>query len=163
MARWATIACLGMVCLPLLCQANRPRDAGPNIFNLQFARTKKQADEIIEQWRKAGAIGKARLGIWWDFAFLIAYGLFLALLCREFAALVQTPRFAALSRWTATWAPRMCIAGAGFDAAEDIGTLVMLGGRVNQIVVLITTVCARIKFGLLIVAFVAAVLCLVPE
>ena len=118
---------------------------GPSILGLEFAGSARRVGEIEAEW---GAHGRdlARLSLWLDFAFMLAYGAFLALAAfatRDFARCRDLPALAA----GGVVAPFLAIAAALFDAAENISWLILLGGHGGSALPVFATACAYAKFA----------------
>lgn len=103
------------------------QDAGGyGIVDFELAFTADRASEILGAWGEEGS-DAARLSLWLDYAYLVAYGLFLWLA-------VAALRDAALRRgWERFARPGEAIAvlplvAAGADAVEDVLLLLILGG-----------------------------------
>ena len=174
--RIMAIALLAGACVYLWRKAIQPpgNDTAPHrIFSLQFARKEARAKAIIVSWKADKTLAVARLGVWWDFVFLLTYATLGALWCRWAATWALAGGWAVFSTWTATWAAWMMIAAALFDAVEDAATLALLYGSEHAVTpaVLdraeeetlpgIMTLCATIKFALLGVAIGSILICLV--
>ena len=55
--------------------------ASTGILSFELARTPERAAEIVDVWRAAGRIDDARLQLWVDYPYMVAYGLLLSLGC----------------------------------------------------------------------------------
>lgn len=131
----------------------RMQDAGDHgIVAFEVAWTSDRANEILVAW---GTEGKdaARLSLWLDFLYLIAYGLFLWLAIRAL-------RDAALNRgWTRFARPGGVISvlpliAAAADAVEDAFLLLVLGGHGGSAAPPIAGSFATLKFVCIAVAIV---------
>lgn len=115
------------------------------MVRLQLAGSESRAQEIVEAWSPAEAIDMAFLqGV--DEVHLVAYGLLLAT-----AAVWAGRRFRGRA---AQWAPVvawMALAAALFDAAENVGMIVMIRGDIDAPVPTITTTFAVAKFSMFFV------------
>lgn len=124
--------------------------SGPSIVSLEFAGSAGRVAEIFAEWGDHGR-DLARLSLWLDFAFMAAYGAFLALAAlatRDFAAATGRGALATAGRY----APAAAIGAALFDAAENILWLLLLGGRGGDVAPPVATACASVKFLLLLLA-----------
>lgn len=123
---------------------------GPGIVGFELAGSTDRATEILGQWGESGR-DAATLSLWLDFPFLIAYGTFLTLS-------VLAVRDAAVCRgWEGFARPGTAIAvlpavAALADAFEDIGLLLVIGGRADTILPFASTGFAAVKFAALVVA-----------
>ncbi len=112
-----------------------------DMVRFELAGNARNAERIIEIWRNAGLEQDARISLWLDFAFLLAYPLGLALACWALAN--------GGSGWFAQTG--ICI---GFsvlvcvplDAAENIALLRMLDKGADDVTARVAAVCAAIKF-----------------
>lgn len=110
------------------------------IVSLELASTPSEAESIVARWDKEARVEGAVTAVHWDFAFLVSYGIGLALLC------LWTSR--KLGRVVAA----LALVAALCDAAENLGLLTELkGAPVSESVAFATSVFARAKFVLLIV------------
>jgi hypothetical protein len=119
---------------------------GPGMIPFEVAGSEQRASEIVSEWGTGGR-DDARLSLWLDYAFLVAYAAFLAL------AVAATRDLARARGWVTMhrvgrfliWFP---IAGAVFDALENTGLLVTLGGDGGAFAPRFAMVCACAKFAL---------------
>lgn len=154
-SRRTALIVLGVVSLGLLIflAAIDPvnlEDGNPNIIDLEFAGSEEKVAEYSAEWGEEGD-DRARLSIWVDFIYLLAYGAFLTLAAaatRDRAAARGGRRLAALGVFAV---PAGAIAAA-FDAIEDVFLLVALEGEGGDLAPAFATICASIKFALAAVA-----------
>jgi hypothetical protein len=129
-------------------------EGGHGIVAFELAGSEGKAADIRSDWGREGR-DAARASLWIDYLYLVAYGALgalAALAVRDAARRRGWVRTAALGRFAAGAA-----AGAAlFDALEDAGLLLALGGHGGGTGPLLATVCATIKFAL--IAFVIAYL-----
>jgi hypothetical protein len=128
----------------------REAEGNPSILDFEFAWSEEGAEEIRAEW---GAEGEdaARLSLWVDFAYLLAYGALLVLATsatRDFAASRGRARLAALGAVAVPIAATAPI----FDAIEDVWLLIALGGHGGDLAPLLGGVFATAKFAALAVA-----------
>jgi hypothetical protein len=117
---------------------------GPGIVGLEFAGSSNRVAEIMAEWGDHG-VYLARLSLWIDFGFMVAYGAFLALAAlatRDFGRKRNLP---ALAR-AGIAAPYLAVGAALFDVAENIVWLLALGGHAGEVGPPFATACASIKF-----------------
>lgn len=120
---------------------NRPLGMVPyGILALEFAWTPEAARKIVDVWSAADLIGRARAGVVFDYAFLLAYGwCFYEMVLRQC--------------WTGTAADRrvarLPLVAAACDAIENVGLLFMLGGRVTPGPASLSAWFATVKFALI--------------
>jgi hypothetical protein len=127
---------------------------GPSILGLEFAGSADRARQIMVEWGDHGQ-DVARLSLWIDFGFMASYGIFFALAgfaTRDFAR-EHGHRALALAGMAA---PYCAMAAAGFDAAENIVWLLVLGGHGGQVGPPFATTCASFKFLLIGIAIIYA-------
>ncbi len=145
-SRWPLAALSLLVTFAIEAWLNAPLRAVPGgIVGLELARTPEAARHIIEVWSAADLVARARAGVWFDYAFLAAYGWFF----RELI-LLSWIRRAGLNVWFA----RLPVLAAAFDAVENVGLLMMLGGRITTGWTTLAAVFAALKFFLLACALV---------
>jgi hypothetical protein len=128
---WLSGAVSGLLFVVLAIVDRRIQDnGGPGIVPFEVAGTTERAREILSEWGEDGR-DAARLSLWIDFPYLVAYGAFFSL-----AAMAM--RDAALRReWRRYARPGavvalLPIAAAAFDAVEDVNLLLFLGGHADS-------------------------------
>lgn len=100
---------------------------GPGIVPFEVAGTQEEAREILEEWGEQGR-DAARVSLYVDFAYLIAYSLFLAVGCTVASQRLARRGMKSLAGigpmlgWT-------MFAAAAFDAIEDVALLRVLAGH----------------------------------
>lgn len=127
-------------------------DAPCGIVSLELAWTPQRAHGVLRDWSRSAA--DAGLQIAWDFPFLMAYPLWFAwgTLLIGRAPLNRRPRLAPrLARWVLLAAPLDCL--------ENLGMLWMLAREPTWTVTLVTSLCAALKFLLLVACTVYALTC----
>lgn len=157
MTRRRALWILGVVTLGLfavlLVLDGRMQDAGNHgIVAFEVAFTSGKAQEIIVAWGSKGH-DAARLSLWIDFLYLIAYGLFLWLAVR---ALGDAFRDRGMDGWArpAAAISVLPLIGAGADAVEDVFLLLVLGGDASSIGPPLAGSFATLKFACLAVVVV---------
>jgi hypothetical protein len=142
-SRWLPATIALFVTFLIEAWLNVPLSIAPGgIIGLELARTPDAAERIVDVWRAADLVSRARAGVWFDYAYLAAYGWFF----REMVLLESWTRSAAVE----TWFARLPVIAAGFDAVEDIALLMMLGGTIAPPWPMLAAVFASLKFVLLI-------------
>jgi len=126
----------------------RMRDAGgPGIIGFEVAGTQERAAEILADWGDRGT-DAAKASLWLDYAFIVAYGVFLVLAVsatRDLAERRGWERMASLGYPVMSFAA----AGAAFDAIEDVGLLLAVNQHGSDVAPRLGQVCATFKFALL--------------
>ncbi len=125
---------------------------GPGIAGFELAGSSERATQIMAEWGQTGQ-DAARLSLWLDFLFLIAYGAFLPLAIlavRDAACRNGWERYARYGMPIAL----LPIAAAFCDAIEDIGLLLVLDGHGASRAPEAATAFALLKFAALAVALV---------
>jgi hypothetical protein len=129
-------------------------EGGHGIIAFELAGSEGKAADIRADWGPEGR-DAASASLWIDYLFLCAYavlGALAALAVRDTARRRGWARLAGVGRYAAAAA----VGAAFFDALEDAGLLLALGGHGGGAAPLLATVCATIKFTL--TAFVIAYL-----
>jgi pimeloyl-ACP methyl ester carboxylesterase len=150
-ALWVTggIAAVLFVVLALI--DNRMWDeGGPGIIDFELAGSARDAREILTEWGPDGR-DAAKLSLWLDFPFLIAYGAFWALAaaaCRDIARRQGWARLARLGPIAIVLAP----VAAGCDALEDVFLLLVVGGHGGSAGPVLAAGFASVKFLTLVLA-----------
>jgi hypothetical protein len=146
----ATLLVISMVptCLLMLVQAvyNGPlrNTVAPwGIVSLQFARTTRRSQEIVDSWRDRVQTA-AIPGLWLDYLYLISYAITLALGCM-WSARQLGDRFEGLTRLSENL-PWLMLLAALFDATENLAHLVQLYSRPKPPWPLVAFLCATAKF-----------------
>jgi hypothetical protein len=100
---------------------------GPGIVPFELAGTRDRAEEILGDW---GASGRddARLSLWLDYAYLIAYAAFLALAVAALRDMSRDRGWNGFARAGAVIVPFPIVAGA-CDALENAFLLLVVGGH----------------------------------
>ena len=136
-------------------QDEEMRDTGgPGIVPFELAFDRERAEDIKADWDSDGQ-DAARVSLIVDYAFLFAYGAFLALAAvatRELASRRGWPRMASAG----AAAVPAAIAAAAFDAIENTWLLISLETRAGDLAPLMGSIFACLKFTAL--AFVVAYL-----
>lgn len=125
-------------------------EGNPTIVDFEFAWDEQGAREILDDWGSDGR-DAAQLSLWVDFAYLLAYGAFLALAAiatREHAADRGWRRLAAAG----ALAVPVAIAAPVFDAIEDVWLVIALGGNGGDAAPLLAGIAASLKFAAIAVA-----------
>lgn len=154
MTRRRALWLLGIVALALfaalaLLDGRMQDEGGHGIVAFELAFTSDRAGEILTAWGDEGR-DAARLSLWLDYLYLVAYGLFLWLA-------VKALRDAALRRgWDRYTRPGAAIAilplvAAGADAVEDAFLLLVLGGHGGEAAPALAGGFAVLKFAALAV------------
>ncbi|HKG39004.1 MAG TPA: hypothetical protein VKB25_08455 [Conexibacter sp.] len=136
MTRRRALWILGVVTLGLfavlIALDGRMQDAGHHgIVAFEVAFTSGKAQEIIVAWGSKGH-DAARLSLWIDFLYLIAYGLFLWLAVRTLGDAFRNRGMDGWARPAAVISVLPLIT-AGADAVEDVFLLLVLGGHASSI------------------------------
>jgi hypothetical protein len=117
------------------------------ILNLEFAYNKTKVANIISAWSPNAIvdnISKAKINTYLDFIFLTFYASFLFFACKNIAESNKSK----IGLWIAKGA---LLAGL-LDILENIGMLISLSGYTYDIVAVVTTFCASVKWLLAFVA-----------
>jgi hypothetical protein len=158
-ALWLLAAVWAALMVVLVVLDGRMQDAGgPGILGFELAGSEQRAAEILADWGDEGQ-DAARLSLWLDFPYLVAYGAFLAvasLALGDAAARRGRARLARLARPAAAAAA----GAAAWDVAENVCLLIVLGGAGGATAPLLATIFASAKFALLaaVLAYVLATL-----
>jgi hypothetical protein len=149
MRRWGLIVA-GIATLLLLWAMSPMEDRmqanGPGMVTFELSGSQERADEILAEWGDDGR-DAARDQLWIDYAFMLAYGIFLGLAgaqvrdrCRD-RGLRRLAAIGAVAIWLGPLA-------AGFDALENACLLLTVGGA-GAAFPLLATIFATCKFLLL--------------
>jgi hypothetical protein len=126
----------------------RMMDAGgPGIVGFELAGSEDRADEILADWGDAG-IDAAKASLWIDYAYILAYGSFLILAVSATRDLARRRGWGRMTTFGA-FAISFAVAGAAFDAIEDVGLLLAVNRSGGAFAPRLAQVCASLKFALL--------------
>lgn len=142
---WITGAVSGGLLLVLaLIDRELTSTGGPGIVPFELAGSTDRANEILAEWGEDGR-DWARLSLWLDFPYLVAYTAFFVL---AVAALREAARDRGWRRYAAAGSAIAIAAVAGglFDAIEDVSLLLVVGGDVDTAAPRIATAFAIAKF-----------------
>jgi hypothetical protein len=152
-ALWLLAAAVIGLFAALVALDGRMQDAGGHgIVAFEVAFTSGKAQEIVRAW---GADGHdaARLSLWLDYLYLLAYGLFLWLAVKALGDALARRGRERLARPAAAIAV-LPLVGAACDALEDLFLLLVLGGRAQSIGPPLAGGFATVKFLCLTIAIV---------
>jgi hypothetical protein len=145
---WITgIASLALFVVLAILDRKMQDTGGPGIIGFELAGSEHRAHEILSDWGSSGH-DAAKASLYIDYPYLILYAAFYALVIsvlRDSAARRGWTRLAAIGS-TVVFLP---IVGAAFDALEDVGLLLTLGGHGGNAAPLAATIFATGKFTLL--------------
>jgi hypothetical protein len=100
---------------------------GPGIVGFELAGSSERATQIMAEWGQTGQ-NAARLSLWLDFLFLIAYGAFLPLAILAVRDAARRNRWDGYARY-GTAIAILPIVAAMCDAIEDVCLLLVLDGH----------------------------------
>lgn len=141
----SAIASLALGAFLLAIDPATEADGNPSIVDFEFAWDEQGAAEILDDWGEDGE-DAARLSLWVDFAYLLAYGIFLtlaAMATRDFAAANGLSRLAKAG----ALAVPAAVAAPVFDAIEDVWLLIALDGKGGDLAPLAGGIFASAKFA----------------
>jgi hypothetical protein len=146
------IAMLALFAVELLYEG-RMQDAGSyGIVDFELAFTAGKAHEIMRAWGSGGH-DAAVASLWFDFFYLIAYGLFLWLAIRAVGDGLRARERMALAA-SAAAISLLPLIGATSDAVEDVFLLLVLGGHLQSAGPALASSFATFKFACVAVAVV---------
>ena len=153
--RW--LITLGAVALALAIallalDPSREAEGNPGIVDWEFAWSEERAAEILADWGEEGQ-DAARRSLHLDFLYLLAYGAFLALACAATRDLAAERGWRRMAGFGAAAVP-LAIAGALFDAIEDVFLLRALEGKDGELAPHLGAIFAGLKFAALTVVLV---------
>jgi hypothetical protein len=157
MTRRRALWILGIAMLVLfaveLAYDGQMQDAGHHgIVAFEVAYSSGKAHEILTAWGTDGRHA-ARLSLWFDFLYLIAYGLFLWLATRALGDALRRRGLVRLATPAAAISV-LALVGAASDAVEDIFLLLQLGGRALSAGPVLAGGFATLKFACLAIVVV---------
>jgi hypothetical protein len=122
-------------------------EGSPSILEFEFVGDQARAARFLSEWGSDGR-DAARLSLWVDFGFMVTYGAFFtlaALATRDFAREHGLRALAAAG----LVAPFCAAVAPVFDAGENIGLLLILGGHGGSAAPPLATACASVKWVLI--------------
>jgi len=146
------IAMLGLLAVELVYDGRMQDVGGYGIIDFEVAFTSGKAQEIMRAWGSEGH-DAAVASLWFDFLYLIAYGLFLWL---AISAVGDGLRARGRARLAAPAAAisLLPLIGAASDAVEDVFLLLVLGGHLPSAGPALAGSFATLKFACMTVAIV---------
>lgn len=122
----------------------------PGIIDFEFVRNADRAARFLAEW---GADGRdsVRLSLIVDYGFMLSYGAFVTLAglaTRDFAREHGHRALASAGRVV----PWFAAAAAAFDAGENAFLLLTVGGDGGSAAPVLATVCASVKWVLIVIA-----------
>jgi hypothetical protein len=139
----ATLA-LGVVLLFL--DVRMMDTGGPGIIGFELAGTEDRAAEILGDWGDRGA-DAARASLWIDYAYIVAYTLFLVLAARATRDLAESRGWSRMAAFGAV-VPVLAVGTGAFDTIEDIWLLLALDQNGGALAPRLGQICAIVKFAL---------------
>jgi hypothetical protein len=150
--RWQLALCVAAVLLSLFYGDFLKRQAAPlngvlehGIVTLELPGSSPRAEQLIESLGELVPVARRQVQL--DFVYLLLYPLAFSLACSLVA--MRAGRGLALVGALAAWA---VLLAAPMDALENVAILQMLDGRTGAPWPHISTVCATVKFALLLCA-----------
>lgn len=133
---------------PYPAPSGAPNGASGGIVGYELAWSASRANEYLSAWRASGALETAKVSLGVDFAFLLAYPLMFA---TGAALLVRKPVTSAFDRFgrAIQRAVLLCIP---LDAIENLALWRMIDHGASDALAHLATICAAIKFLLVIAA-----------
>jgi hypothetical protein len=128
---------------------DRMQENGVGIVTFELSGSQDRADEILAEWGEDGRDAACEQ-LWIDYAFMLAYGTFLALACAAFRDLCQRRNLRRLTR-AGTIAIWLGPLAAAFDALENT-CLLLTVDEAGAAFPLLATIFATCKFVLLAAA-----------
>jgi hypothetical protein len=125
---------------------------GPGIVGFEFAGSSHRAAEILADWGSKGH-DAARVSLWIDYAYIVAYGTFLVLAASATRDLARERGWQRMAAFGVAAVP-FAAAAAAFDAIEDVGLLLALDQHGGDLAPGLARVCASLKFLLLVLVIV---------
>jgi hypothetical protein len=122
----------------------------PGIVAFEFVRNADRAARFLAEWG-AGGRDTARLSLIVDYGFMVSYGTFVTLAglaTRDFGREHDRRALASAGRVV----PWFAAAAAVFDAGENAFLLLTVGGNGGSAAPVLATVCASVKWVLIVVA-----------
>lgn len=144
------LAAAGLFLVLVLVDRRIQESGGPGIIPFELAGSTDRATEILDEWGEGGR-DDARLSLWLDFPYLIAYGAFFSLAVIAVGDAVRRRGWDLYARPSAAIAV-LPIVAAACDAVENVGLLLVLDGHADSPAPTVATAFAVAKFVTLGVA-----------
>jgi hypothetical protein len=150
-ALWLTgIGSVGLFAALALIDRRMQHAGGHGIVSFELAGSVERAEQILRDWGPDGR-DAARLSLWVDYPYIVAYGAFLWLAARALRDGLRRRGWVRLARPGGIVA-LLAAVGAACDALEDLFLLRILGGARGAAPALATGF-ATVKFACLAVAY----------
>ena len=148
---FTSAAIFGVLSLPELGTLS---DRGEGIIAFEFARTPERANEIVTEWGEEGR-SAARTALFFDYGYLVFYGLFLAGACAAVSRRAEALgwRRVAVVGVVLAWG---ALVAAWSDAIENLALLLVAAEHTNQPWPGTAFTFATIKFALVVPALLFA-------
>ncbi len=130
------------------------------ILDLEFSYNTTKALEVVSAWKAIAlkdVIKTAKINTWLDFIFIFFYAGLFFLLCKK---LKNTYQETTIFYKAGIWLGYSAIVAGALDIIENFCMLQTLNGNIQSTLTLITTICASIKFILVIVVLLYCLLAL---
>ena len=150
MFRWLFFATLSVILMLQLRGIDAPlRETAPGgIVGYELAWSAARANEFLSAWRGAGLLETAKVSLGVDFAFLLAYPLMFA---TGIGLLVRRPTLATFDR-VGNVLKTTVLACIPLDAIENLALWRMIDHGASDGLAHLATICASLKFALVIIA-----------
>ena len=119
---------------------------GPGIIGFELAGTEERAAEILADWGDRGT-DAAKASLWIDYAYIVAYTIFLVLAAWATRELAERRGWARMAALGVAVVPFAAAVGA-FDAIEDVALLLSVDQHGGALAPRLGQVCAVAKFAL---------------
>lgn len=129
---------------------------GASISEFEFAGSSSRAAQIIAEWGSKGR-RLAHLGLLLDYGYMLSYGLFFALAGFTVRDAARTRGWRRMAK-AGIIVPYFALAAACFDASENVALLLTLGGHGGRFAPPFATVCSTIKWTLIGIAILYAII-----
>lgn len=127
-------------------------DTPLGILNLEFSYNTAQVDKILVAWsvkkNNGSVIDNARRNTYFDFLFILFYSALLFISCKLLMNRIQANL---KLKKACNIVSKAALAAGLLDIFENIGMLESMGGNVSGSIAIITTICAILKWILVII------------
>jgi hypothetical protein len=127
------------------------------IVAFELAKTPEAAVDIMSEWEATDLITHATKSIYLDFVFLVLYSLSISLGCLVLSNFTDNRFLIQLGSWLSKIA---MLAGLS-DVIENLAMLKSLSGKITEVTTTVAYGFAIVKFSIVIVSLLFAIVCLI--
>ena len=145
------IGTIAMIAVMRITEAPLSKKTPYGVISLELAFDTVQSNKIITAWTTANVIKDARINTAWDFLFIFFYTLFFFFCCKKLSAKFNEGNW---KRNAGLFLSKAVFVSALLDVGENSGMFLTINGSGSNTVVLVTSICSAIKWGLVLLTII---------